>query len=475
MGLDPTEEVEELELVEDAESETNSRNPVLRKEPSFSRWCDEIGVVGANDSLTDGSLINSASGDSEEFELPLLQGGGSKLEAAEKSMISGTANGDRMSYSSMDIENAMSANDSTSKPTNAMQAEVSSISVPFLAKILGYILVWYTLSICLTSYNKEMLGEQLMRFPAPLLMNTVQFTMQALLSRAIVYFRSKGSENRSDIISWRDYFTRVVPTALGTALDIDFSNSSLAFITVSFATMCKSASPIFLLLFAFAFRLEKPSFKLLGIIIVICSGVLFTVAKETNFEFWGFIYIMVAAVMSGFRWCLTQILLQKEAYGLRDPITLMSYITPVMAIATAVLSLAMDPWHDFRTNDFFDNSRGIIKSCLLMGLGGILAFFMVLTEYILVSATSAVTVTIAGMVKEAVTILFAVLFWNDNFTWLKGLGLVIIMLGACLFNWYKYQKLRKVQPNENGEANSVSNAAARYVILDDMESDSYAS
>ena len=34
------------------------------------------------------------------------------------------------------------------------------------------------------------------------------------------------------------------------------------------------------------------------------------VAKETEFNLWGFIFIMLAAVMSGFRWCMTQILLQ---------------------------------------------------------------------------------------------------------------------------------------------------------------------
>ncbi|KAI9084133.1 hypothetical protein K1719_033931 [Acacia pycnantha] len=40
-----------------------------------------------------------------------------------------------------------------------------------------------------------------------------------------------------------------------------------------------------------------------------------------------------------------------------------------------------------------------------MLFGGALAFLMVLTEYVLVSVTSAATVTIVGAVKEAVTIL----------------------------------------------------------------------
>jgi hypothetical protein len=34
------------------------------------------------------------------------------------------------------------------------------------------------------------------------------------------------------------------------------------------------------------------------------------VAKETEFNLWGFIFIMLAAVMAGFRWSMTQILLQ---------------------------------------------------------------------------------------------------------------------------------------------------------------------
>jgi hypothetical protein len=35
-----------------------------------------------------------------------------------------------------------------------------------------------------------------------------------------------------------------------------------------------------------------------------------SVSKETEFDFWGFIFVTLAAVMSGFRWSMTQILLQ---------------------------------------------------------------------------------------------------------------------------------------------------------------------
>lgn len=184
-----------------------------------------------------------------------------------------------------------------------------TISAADIVRTLIFILLWYTFSTCLTLYNKELLGDKLGMFPAPLLMNTVHFTVQAVLSKIVLWFQNR-KRDIAVIMTWKDYFLRVVPTALATALDVNLSNASLVFISVTFATMCKSASPVFLLIFAFGFKLESPSIKLFGIIIIISIGILLTVARETEFEFWGFIFVMLAAVMSGFRWCMTQVLLQ---------------------------------------------------------------------------------------------------------------------------------------------------------------------
>ncbi|KAG1367769.1 putative sugar phosphate/phosphate translocator [Cocos nucifera] len=372
--------------------ETKSDVPVLRREPSFSRWCKEDGIDGSCESTN-----------TEDSDQPLLPRGGRQIMNPSTSAHT-EANGNGMNYSPFDIENGIHTTDSRTRLEPLQDSAQSSLSAANIIKALFGILVWYTFSTCLTLYNKTLLGQDMGKFPAPFLMNTVHFTMQAVLSKAIIYFQSRGTESRGPAMTWRDYFIRVVPTAIGTAFDVNLSNISLVFISVTFATMCKSAAPIFLLLFAFAFRLESPSVKLLGIIIIISMGVLLTVAKETEFNIWGFVFVMLAAVMSGFRWCMTQILLQ------------------------------------------------------------------VLTEYILVSATSAVTVTIAGIVKEAVTILVAVLYFHDQFTLLKGIGLLIIIVGVSLFNWYKYQKLKRCRPSKTEDTNPpLPNVAGKYVIIDDVD------
>ncbi|VFQ64419.1 unnamed protein product [Cuscuta campestris] len=472
-----------------------SGDPVLvfRRDPSFSGWFDEKGTHHSPE-------LRDVSDSSEDldFELPLVnqhdsevadgslegdgrQFGGNTLERMTGSVDLGdvSARHGKESYVPFDVEDGSPNGQKYSDPSGderylnyddtSKQVSRSPVSVSDVLKTLFFILVWYTFSTFLTLYNKTLLGDHLGKFPAPLLMNSVHFAMQAILANVITWIWSERFKP-TVLMSWRDYCLRVVPTALGTALDVNLSNESLVFITVTFATMCKSAAPIFLLIFAFAFRLESPSLKLFGIILIISIGILLTVAKETEFQFWGFILVMFAALMSGFRWTMTQILLQKETYGLKNPLILMSYVAPVMTISTALLSLCLDPWREFSKSNHFNSSWHIARSCLLMLFGGSLAFFMVLTEFILVSVTSAVTVTIAGVVKEAVTILVAVFYFHDEFTWMKGIGLVTIMFGVSLFNWYKYVKLQKGQSSENEIDGSVINdAPTNYVILDEME------
>ncbi|CAN6444645.1 unnamed protein product [Victoria cruziana] len=516
-------DMEKNEGTEDRGARSETTVPVLRKEPSFSRWCGEVGanisaelnnrpkhgledgdfelpslVDGCENGVSDSDRINSVEIDhldkrSNSFRQRSIHLNG--CLTGDDSISAGNSGsprnnddvaGNGKKFSPFYVENdsnnrsgsprlwvtpprERSFSDFKGENEDLKGTSETNISAATVIRTLLLVLVWYTFSTCLTLYNKTLLGDHLGKFPAPFLMNTVHFALQALLSKAILWFWSERFEN-SGIMSWRDYFIRVVPTALGTALDINLSNASLVFISVTFATMCKSAAPVFLLLFAFAFKLESPSLKLFGIIFVISTGVLLTVAKETEFEFWGFLFVMLAAVMSGFRWSMTQILLQRETCGLKNPITLMSYVTPVMTLVTALLSLIFDPWTHFKQNYYFNGSWHVIRSCLLMLFGGGLAFFMVLTEYILVSATSAVTVTIAGVVKEAVTIVVAVFYFHDEFTLLKGFGLLTIMVGVSLFNWYKYQKLQKGQlGHAQYFESSNTNASVKYVILDNMD------
>jgi solute carrier family 35, member C2 len=132
---------------------------------------------------------------------------------------------------------------------------------------------WYVFSTTLTIYNKlilsrednllDRLGWDGGAFPAPLLLTGVQFVFQAIVSRLYI-LATRGNLASLDH-SLTAFLRLILPNGVATGFDIGLSNVSLVFITTSFYTMCKSTSPIFLLLCAFALGLERFEYICLSI------------------------------------------------------------------------------------------------------------------------------------------------------------------------------------------------------------------
>jgi len=126
---------------------------------------------------------------------------------------------------------------------------------------VGLILLWYFFSTFLSLWNKMLIGHEdglygQGAFPAPFLMSSLQFFAQFGLAK--LFLETNIVKRKSEIeVTWRQYFRDVVPNGVATGLDIGLSNTSLAFITLSFYVMCKSTTPLFLLTFAIIWGIER--------------------------------------------------------------------------------------------------------------------------------------------------------------------------------------------------------------------------
>jgi hypothetical protein len=63
-------------------------------------------------------------------------------------------------------------------------------------------------------------------------------------------------------------------------------------------------------------------------------------------------------------------------------------------------------------------------------------------EYVLVHETSSLTLMVAGICKEILTVLAAIAVFGEHLGAVNGLGLAVTVLGVALFNLYKYSKVR---------------------------------
>ncbi|CRK40791.1 hypothetical protein BN1708_016833, partial [Verticillium longisporum] len=74
------------------------------------------------------------------------------------------------------------------------------------------------------------------------------------------------------------------------------------------------------------------------------------------------------------------------------------------------------------------NEWGIIMTPLFLLFPGCIAFLMTASEFALLQRTSVVTLSIAGIFKEVVTISAAALVFEDHLTPVNAVGLVTTML-----------------------------------------------
>lgn len=145
--------------------------------------------------------------------------------------------------------------------------------------------------------------------------------------------------------------------------------------------MCKSSSLVFVLLFAFLLKLEIFSWRLIGVIFLICAGVLLMVATQTHFVLSGFLLVTSASALGGLRWSLTQLLLRNKNMGMSNPPATLFWLAPIMGLTLGIATLVIDGWSKIFVSPFFDTAGETVKTLIFLICPGILAFCMVLSEF----------------------------------------------------------------------------------------------
>ncbi|KAL2440833.1 putative transporter C22E12.01 [Exophiala dermatitidis] len=312
--------------------------------------------------------------------------------------------------------------------------------------------LWYFFSLSISIYNKMMFSAEHLDFHFPLFATSLHMLVQFGLASAILLlfpsFRpSQPYKNESHppkpLVTPMFYLTRLVPTGTTTSLDIGLGNTSLRYITLTFYTMCKSSVLIFVLIFAFLFRLERPSLKLILIILTMTIGVLMMAAGETAFNALGFALAMSASFFSGFRWAVTQILLLRHP-ATSNPFATLFFLAPIMFVSLFCIACVSETPSAVVTGvQVLVSTYGLFKSLLLLIVPGCLAFCMIASEFTLLQRTSVVTLSICGILKEVVTISAAGIIFHDELSLVNITGLIVTIVSMACYNYLKIRKMRE--------------------------------
>ncbi|RXM94127.1 Solute carrier family 35 member C2, partial [Acipenser ruthenus] len=185
---------------------------------------------------------------------------------------------------------------------------------------------------------------------------------------------------------------------------------------------------------------------LIVVVVLIASGLFMFTFESTQFNVEGFVLVLLASFIGGIRWTLTQILLQKAELGLQNPVDTMYHLQPLMFVGLFPLFLYNEELSVPSTSPtppglslclsekLFRVSElpSLLHSLLTLSAGGALAFGLGFSEFLLVSKTSSLTLSISGIFKEVCTLLLAAHLMGDEMSVLNWLGFAVCLSGISL-------------------------------------------
>lgn len=192
--------------------------------------------------------------------------------------------------------------------------------------------------------------------------------------------------------------------------------------------MLKAFTPVAVLIFSYVAGLEQSTWMEVYIVTIICVGVALTSVGESFFSWTGFIFQSLAILAESSRLVLTNVLLKELKL---DALSALYYIAPPCAIFTGIACLIFEvqdlPFERMQTMDFM----------LIMLVNGGVAFTLNVAVVLLISNTSALVLTLAGIIKDILLVFLSVTMFGSPVTPLQYAGYGLALLGLNLHKEYK--------------------------------------
>ncbi|XP_022832433.1 solute carrier family 35 member C2 [Spodoptera litura] len=310
----------------------------------------------------------------------------------------------------------------TSKP----KAKWSEICFQKSLLSLGLILLYFSLSIGLTFYQRWLLTD----FKFPLTVVMYHLIVKWVLSVCVRVVLQLITGTPQLILPCITCLKSVGPTGLASGIDVGFSNWGLELVTISLYTMTKSTTIIFILFFAIVLGLEKKSWSLVGIVLMISAGLIMFTYKATQFNLLGFNFLLIASFAAGLRWTFAQLLMQKSKLGLHNPVDMVFHVQPWMFVSLLPFTIMFEGYACY---DYLQklSSEKLLPTILKVSVGATIAFAMEISEFLVVTYTSSLTLSISGIFKEMCILVLAVEVSGDVLSPINVVGLAVCLLGIC--------------------------------------------
>lgn len=308
----------------------------------------------------------------------------------------------------------------------------------------AYLLLYIAFSSGQIFFNKWVLSSKEINFPYPLgltLLHMVFSSVLCFMLTKVLKIMKVEEGMTADI-----YATSVVPIGAMFAMTLWLGNTAYLYISVAFAQMLKAIMPVAVFVLGVAAGLEIMSCRMLLIMSVISFGVLVASYGEIDINWVGVVYQMGGVVGEALRLIFMEIFVKQKGLKL-NPISVMYYVSPCSALCLLI------PWIFLEKPKMEAHGSWNFPPFVLL-LNCLCTFALNLSVFLVITHTSALTIRVAGVVKDWVVVLLsALLFADTKLTVINLFGYGIAIAGVAAYNNHKLKKEASRASVDDSQAN----------------------
>lgn len=285
------------------------------------------------------------------------------------------------------------------------------------------LLIWLSLSSSIILLNKWLLSPQ--RFPFPV---TLAF-WHMLFCSGVGLLVVQTQLLPKHTISWSTWFNLCLPVGALGAAGLTLGNAAFIYLSVAFAQMLKANMPVIMFVVGCLLHTDVFSWGTCAIMITIGAGVAASSFGELHFSGLGSSFMLLAMLSEAFKMILMQRMMQHSDLKI-NPVNALYYIMPASTacLLPFVLFFEAEGLWEVRTV-LQAQAPALIGSAVAACLLNVVVFWVV-------SNTSALTMKLAGIVKDAVLIATSAALFDTRLTALGIGGYALALTGIGMHNYH---------------------------------------
>ncbi|ORY05238.1 TPT-domain-containing protein [Basidiobolus meristosporus CBS 931.73] len=291
-----------------------------------------------------------------------------------------------------------------------------------------WLILYFFFNLTLTLHSKALMQFFSFKFPWTL---TGLHTLCGAIGSYIFYLlgifkpRKLGERENTVMLAFSVLYT----------LNIAISNVSLHLVTVPFHQVVRAMTPVFTIVLSVVFL--KTSFPLAVYIslLPVVFGVAFATFGDYYFTPMGFFLTILGTVLAAFKTVVTN---KVQTSGLKiHPLDLLYRMSPLAFVQTLMYAYMTG---ELQYVSLFVQTSMTWPLGLALLFNGVLAFFLNVVSFTANKKTSALTMTVAGNVKQVLSIAFAFLIFNLEISAMNAIGIALTLVGGIWYTSIEYRK-----------------------------------